>query len=81
MVHAKLEVRRNDLNDPESFVGLYATGDIPRGQVLMAIPQQALITAGNDTSRDYGGLWCPTVLNLIQEMKLGDESKYAPYVN
>lgn len=77
VVHEKLEVRADNI----VHLGVYVTGDVLKGQVLMSIPNEILITAGDDARQDYAGIWCPTAFNLIREMKLGDESKYAPYVN
>jgi spermidine synthase len=79
-VHDKVTAQRYDVDDPESPVGMYAVGDIRHGEFLMSIPREIIITAGDDTSEDYGGIWCPTAFNLIREMRLGDESKFAPYV-
>lgn len=76
----KLEVRREFPDDPDSRFGMFAKEDIPEDQMLLTIPRKMLLTAGDDKGR-YGGLWCPTVHNLIKEMKKGDESFYAPYTN
>lgn len=76
----KLEMRRFDMSDPKSPVGMFAKGDIAEDDVILSVPREVLITAEDDT-KNYGGIWCPTVYNLIREMKLGDDSKSAPYIN
>eukprot|EP00547_Thalassionema_nitzschioides_P012345 CAMPEP_0194261054 /NCGR_PEP_ID=MMETSP0158-20130606/45824_1 /TAXON_ID=33649 /ORGANISM="Thalassionema nitzschioides, Strain L26-B" /LENGTH=1291 /DNA_ID=CAMNT_0039001161 /DNA_START=88 /DNA_END=3964 /DNA_ORIENTATION=- len=74
----KLEIRHADQSDPTSRYGMYATGDIPEDELLIEVPRSCLLTAGDDTG-SYGGMWCPTVRNLIKEMRKGDESDFAPY--
>lgn len=76
--HSNLEVRREDPSDPTSRYGMYATGDITEDELMLEIPRSILLTAGDDEG-SYGGMWCPTVRNLIKEMRLGDASAYAPY--
>mmetsp|Transcript_11539 Transcript_11539/g.13218 ORF Transcript_11539/g.13218 Transcript_11539/m.13218 type:complete len:1224 (+) Transcript_11539:116-3787(+) len=77
--HKNLEIRHADPTDPDSHFGMFAKDDIYEDEVLIEIPRDCLITAGDDTG-DYGGLWCPTAYNLIKEMRKGDDSAFAPYV-
>ena len=76
----KLELRRFDVDDLQSPVGMFAKSDLEENDILLSVPREVLITAEDDTE-EYGGIWCPTAFNLIREMRLGDQSKYAPYVN
>jgi spermidine synthase len=75
-----LKVRRDDPDDPESRFGMFATANIAEDEVLIVVPRDLMITAGDDKGQ-YAGIWCPTVYNLVKELRLGDESHYAPYVN
>jgi spermidine synthase len=75
----KMEIRRSNPRDPNSHLAMFAQDDIPENELLLEIPRSVLITAGDDKG-EYGGLWCPTVRNLIAELKKGDESEFAPYV-
>lgn len=74
----KLEMRREFPEDPTSRFGMFAKDDIDEDDLLLYIPRKVLLTAGDDKG-SYGGMWCPTVFNLIEEMKKGDASFYAPY--
>ena len=81
--NSKLDFRRIDPNDASSPFGLFAIDDIPDDEVLLVIPRDCLITAGDDDDDDddYEALWCPTVRNLVRELKLGNDSEFAPYIN
>ena len=82
----KQHVRREFPDDPTSAIGVFAAEDISEGEILFSLPWNAMIndqrTAGakGADAPDEGAIECNTVRNLIDEMKLGDESKYAPYV-
>lgn len=75
---SKLEMRREFPEDATSRFGMFAKADIAEDELLLYIPRKVLLTAGDDDG-SYGGIWCPTVYNLLEEMKKGDESFYAPY--
>ena len=81
MFHEKLQVRRYDPDDPASPAGLYVTGNIRQGETLMSIPRETLISGKGNASQYNAELWYPTAFALIRELRLGDESTYAPYVN
>ena len=75
-----LEMRRMDPNDPTSFFGMFVNTDIDEDETLLKIPTSMIINSGlENPNRDP--MECATVYNLINELKLGDKSKYAPYVN
>lgn len=82
----KQRVRREFPDDPTSAIGVFAAEDISEGEILFSLPWNAMIndqrTAGakGADAPDEGAIECNTVRNLIDEMKLDDESKYAPYV-
>ena len=72
------EIRRVDPDDPASMLGVFATADIAKGEVLVSIPWDTLIHSG-ETVTDPDPLTCGTVRNLANEMRKGDDSKFAPY--
>jgi hypothetical protein len=75
----KLEVRRAIKEDPQSFMGVYAKEEIESGEPIVRIPWSVIITS--DDPDDEGlQMSCGTVRSLAREMRLGSESKYAPYV-
>jgi len=66
--------------DPESGVtGLFATKMIPKGTVLCQVPWDLIIKS--DDPDEEGQMCCGTVKALAREMKRGNESHYAPYIN
>lgn len=74
-VHDDIEIRRYDPEDYSSPFATFATRFIPAKTNLLVIPREHLITA--EGSEDQ----CVTVKNLVRELRLGNESKYAPYIN
>jgi hypothetical protein len=55
-----------------------ATERIMAGETMVRVPWDIIITPDNPD--DDGQLPCTTVASLAREMKLGKDSKYAPYV-
>lgn len=74
--HKNLEIGYLDGSD--SRIGMFTTAPIAKDETLFSVPRNLLVTAGDD-KKSYGGLWCPTARNLAKEMRLGDESRLAPY--
>jgi hypothetical protein len=80
----KQEIRRENPDDPNSIVGIFAKEAIEENELLSQIPWDALISADGaeeDGDDEDGSLHCGTVRNTAREMKLGEKSKYAPYVS
>mmetsp|Transcript_27866 Transcript_27866/g.34020 ORF Transcript_27866/g.34020 Transcript_27866/m.34020 type:complete len:228 (-) Transcript_27866:707-1390(-) len=77
---SKLNIRRADPADPTSFFGMFAEEDIPAEEILLIVPPKCVITAGEEVERG-DAMTCPTIRNLIREMKLKEDSFFAPYVN
>ena len=75
----KQEYRRVDPTDPNSPFGIFARERIEMGQVLYSVPWKCIIHG--KPGRYTDGLHCGTVRVLIEELKKGNSSKYAPYVN
>ena len=75
-VHSSFEIRREDPLDPTSRYGVYAKTDIANSELILSIPRKCLITPKGEAS-DV----CGTVEALADEMQLGEESFYEPYVS
>ena len=78
-VSPKQDIRRMVPGDVNTPLIVYAKETIMPGEVVMRVPWDTLI--GSDDPDDGGQLPCGTVRNLAKEMKLGNDSEYAPYVN
>jgi hypothetical protein len=83
-VNPKLEIRRLSSEDEtESSLGIFAKERVEGGDVIAHIPWSIIIIGTDEDDDDDfpdGNLDCRTVRNLAKELKLGDKSKYAPYV-
>jgi len=82
MFHDGLEIRKEG-----GFFGMFATKDIPEDELLLVVQRHQLLTEGPYAADEGfdGTIWCPTVYNLIDELKLQKEgkdadSKYGPYI-
>ena len=56
---------------------MFASESISENELLLEVPRSVLITAGDDVNMEeaiekYGALFCPTVYNLIAEMRKGE---------
>ncbi|CAB9507282.1 Spermidine synthase 1 [Seminavis robusta] len=59
-------------------LGLFASGEgFQKGETVMVVPRQWLLTTGSEFSEDM----CHTAENLVRQRKLQDESDYEPYVS
>lgn len=90
----KLEIRKFDPTDPNSYLGVFAKEDIGAQESLMRIPKSCYIEIfdeekgynGNSEDKEgesdfhYHQNICTLGQKLMEEMKLGDKSKFAPYV-
>jgi len=88
--HESLEMRRLDPEDPKSFFGMFAKDDIPEDDLLIKVPTAIVIDSdtvpeegeyGFHKDETYIGDQCDTMHNLGKQLKLGDKSIYAPFVN
>mmetsp|Transcript_26540 Transcript_26540/g.40899 ORF Transcript_26540/g.40899 Transcript_26540/m.40899 type:complete len:650 (+) Transcript_26540:62-2011(+) len=78
--HPNLQMRRVDPSDPTSFFGMFSNDSIPKGEVILRIPRNMVLDS-TEEDPDIDSMICSTVRNLIDQLKLKDDSKYAPYVN
>jgi hypothetical protein len=79
-VHPNLQMRHVDPSDPTSYLGLFVDDFIPEGEVILRVPRNMVLDS-TEKNPDVEAMNCKTVRNLINQIKLKDESKYAPYVN
>jgi hypothetical protein len=77
-VSPKQDVRRLIPGDLSTPLIVYAKERIDVGEKIMRVPWSTLITS--DDPEDGGQLPCGTVRSVAREMRLGEKSRYAPYV-
>jgi Spermine/spermidine synthase domain/SET domain len=58
-------------------LGLFTNQHVTKGETLMQIPVECLLTTGLDDSEDM----CDTAINLVRQRQLGEKSFYEPYVS
>ena len=90
-VNPRMEMRREFPDDETSIIGVFATETIEEGQLLVRVPWENTITGfpveleDYETDEDYERALllskCETIRKLSHEMKLGNSSEYAPYIN
>eukprot|EP00522_Entomoneis_paludosa_P009895 CAMPEP_0172455196 /NCGR_PEP_ID=MMETSP1065-20121228/11940_1 /TAXON_ID=265537 /ORGANISM="Amphiprora paludosa, Strain CCMP125" /LENGTH=1595 /DNA_ID=CAMNT_0013207655 /DNA_START=24 /DNA_END=4811 /DNA_ORIENTATION=+ len=73
-VHEAFEIRHADPRDPDSRVGVFASQDLAAGDLLVVVPRACLLASPSEEI-------CDTVELLAQEMKLGNESNFEPYIS
>jgi hypothetical protein len=91
--NSKLEIRREDPEDPASEFGMFATKTITPEEQLMEIPAKLILQATVDDKFDIPSAQdvdyfdrdrfegsCDLTRTLIAEMRLEDDSYFAPYV-
>ena len=72
-VSPKVEIRKMDPTDPKSSYGMFAKQNIAKSERILSIPRTCLLSTSEEDS-------CDTVELLAQEMQLGKESQYEPYI-
>ncbi|KAL7581101.1 hypothetical protein ACA910_005902 [Epithemia clementina (nom. ined.)] len=76
-INGKIEVRWK--KDEETY-GWFAKKPIQKKELLFSIPRDCVIVADPKDQQVVDGMQCGTIRALIREMKLGEQSQYAPYV-
>jgi hypothetical protein len=79
--HPNLEMRRVDRTDSNSRFGMFAKGPISHEETMLQIPTEMILDSREEEPVVLAAMMCGTVRNLIEQLKLKDDSKYAPYVN
>jgi spermidine synthase len=75
----KLELRREIPGDLNSPMGVYAIETIEADEDIVKVPWSVIIQS-DDPNEHPSQLVCGTVRNVAREIRLGNYSKYAPYV-
>jgi len=79
--HPNLEMRRADPSNPNSRFGMFAKGPIDFKESMLEIPTSMILDSSGEDPEYDTAMVCGTIRNLIKQLKLKDDSKYAPYVN
>jgi hypothetical protein len=81
----KLEIRRADPADPTSCYGIFAKETIQLNERIMTIESSSTIRhelrSFDDEEEGSFQVLCGLTQMLLKELRLGVESKYAPYIN
>jgi hypothetical protein len=72
----KQEFRRDEKT---GLAGVFAKERIEKNEVLLTVPWDLILKS--DDWEEEGQMCCGTVASVAREMRLGDESKFAPYAN
>lgn len=82
----KLEIRRMDPNNLSTPLGVFASQDIEPKEPLLFVPHECFISLWDDAAEDddedvgfYKNL-CSLSQLLAKELKMGNESKYGPFI-
>lgn len=76
--HPFLEMRRLDPKDASSMFGMFSTGDIKEGTLIIRIPERIIIRS---PVTKPGFLNCGLAHTLVEELKKNGTSSYSPYLN
>jgi spermidine synthase len=80
----KLEIRQADPSDPASYFGVFAKEAIQQNEPLLQIPSEIMIAVAEnegENEEEYYPQLCDLAHVLLEQMELGDQSDFAPYVN
>ncbi|CAB9523537.1 expressed unknown protein [Seminavis robusta] len=87
-VNPKIEFRRSNPSDPKSHFGIFAKEEVQPKEILLNIPPNCVLgldlvseakISSNDDGRYYDSM-CQLSHKLLDELKLGQDSTFAPYV-
>eukprot|EP00588_Corethron_pennatum_P012562 CAMPEP_0194280200 /NCGR_PEP_ID=MMETSP0169-20130528/16217_1 /TAXON_ID=218684 /ORGANISM="Corethron pennatum, Strain L29A3" /LENGTH=1194 /DNA_ID=CAMNT_0039024839 /DNA_START=55 /DNA_END=3639 /DNA_ORIENTATION=+ len=77
----KLDIRRTDPSDLNSPMGIFATEKINKKEKILEFPRgEGGVVIEPIESKEYEDLSCETVHKIIQEIKIGKDSQFAPYL-
>lgn len=75
----KQKFRYQNPNDPSSLLGVFAEAPIQKGELLVRVPWDYLLKSPNsDVPMQMD---CEMIKEVAKEMRLGNDSDYAPYIN
>jgi hypothetical protein len=77
--HRNQEIRRErPAGDSSSLIGVFAKEDIDEGETLLLVPSELVLQPATDP--DYQDFFCDSAQFIAREMKLGQDSFFAPYI-
>ena len=79
-LNSKVEIRRADPSDPNSYFGVFAREDLDLKEEVMVVPDELFITVEPGFDGSYEEGLCELSGILVQELLLGSESKYGPFI-
>ncbi len=80
-IHPSLELSTGS-NPDFNIRGLFSTTFIPKGEVLVALPQDLLLCAFPDDDTHGGDeTQCRLIYQLVEELNKGEQSRYWPYLS
>ena len=81
--NTKLGIRQVRSGDASSIHGVIANEDIQRGEIILEVPRHLLISLEDETEEDRTEIDfnCDVVEAFAEELRLGSESQYAPYLD
>jgi hypothetical protein len=80
-LNPKVEVRRADPSDPNSYFGVFAREDLDIHEEVMIVPDELFIQVGPEFLGNYEEGLCELSSILVDELLLGEEeSKYGPFI-
>lgn len=77
--HDSLEMKRIDPSDTTSYFGMFAMNDIKSNALLLSIPHERILEDPTDADIEF--VQCGLIEHLADQLRLGDQSNFAPYVN
>mmetsp|Transcript_13038 Transcript_13038/g.26485 ORF Transcript_13038/g.26485 Transcript_13038/m.26485 type:complete len:476 (-) Transcript_13038:96-1523(-) len=83
-VHPSVRIGREIPGDKSTLLGLFVSSDpdtepIEKGEIIAQVPWDLMIHPGNKYHHETF-FSCRALKNIVEELKLGDQSKLAPYV-
>jgi hypothetical protein len=79
-ISSKVDIRRSNHSDPNSFFGIFVNEDVEKDELLMKIPDEMRLKL-KDPSDNYIEDLCNLSWLLYEEFENGDNSVFAPYIN
>ena len=76
----KVEIRRWNVSDSNSYFGVFAVEDLDEGELIMEMPKERILQA-EEIYQYYEDNLCELAWTLKEEFELGDESEFSPYIN
>lgn len=76
----KVQIRRADPSDPNSYFGFFANHDLERDELLLNIPPEVRLES-DSSAEDYTAVLCDLAWTLKREFDLDYRSDHVHYIN